>query len=283
MPTTSAQKINIKGRKSELISFTWEDMELFSAASHDLSPLHCSKDYARNTSFGSPILFGMLAEIACLGKQQKRNNYRLSKVKVEFSQAMYPEVEYQLNITEDLPHRATVKIYDDHRLMLKLVTQFQPGPTSAPEKMLNYSTFADHIPNILIRRESAHLQESDLVAGYTVAGDYVPDLEKMRLLIERFNLSEKGMDARQIATILWQSYLAGMELPGRQSLCGKMSLNFEQVIAPTQPQFSYQAKVLFYDSSLHLIKIGAELVSQQTSWATGQLQIFFRTDFSTDS
>lgn len=262
-----------KKTKSKPISFTWEDMELFSAASHDVNPLHCSDEYARKTPYVQRVCYGILGAIACLGYLQQRSNCILSKIKVEFYEIIYPNLTYKLEIIDDLPKKVTIRLYDSQKLLLKLVAHFQTGKSGKLVDLDENSTWQ------LFRQESVHLKPSNLVTDYTVEGEYGVEQSHFRSLIRRFNLSEKGIAEIQLVTLLWSSYLVGMELPGKQALFTELSLNFEPLVEIKTPRLSYNAKITDFNPKYSLVNIQVELRCQQNLLATGKIQAMVRPGF----
>lgn len=249
------------------ICLTVEDMELFRAASHDINPLHCSEEYARKTPFIQRVCYGILGTIACLGHLQQRTSFVLSKIKIQFSRAVYHQIDYQVEIIDDFPQQATIRLYDGQKLLLKLSVHFQTGESKILEGNVTWKSPL---------REPVHLKASDLTKDYTVEGEYAPELTKMRSLIQRFDLSDKGITEIQLVALLWSSYLVGMELPGRQALFSELSLDFEPLHESNDPQLSYTAKVTSFNPKFGLINSQVELMCQKTLLATGKTLVMVR-------
>ncbi|MGB7439931.1 MAG: SDR family NAD(P)-dependent oxidoreductase [Coleofasciculaceae cyanobacterium] len=261
MQESTGHKNQVKKVTSKSICLTWEDMELFRAASHDVNPLHCSEEYARKTPFIRRVGYGILGTIACLGHLQQRTGFVLSKIKIQFSRAVYPQIDYQVEIVDDFPQQATIKLYDGQKLLLKLIAHFQTGKSRILEENVAWKSPL---------REPVHLKASDLNKDDTVEGEYAVELAKMRSLIQRFNLSEKGIAEIQLVALLWSSYLVGMELPGRQALFSELSLDFEPLLESNDPQLSYTAKVTSFNPKFGMINSQVELMCQKTLLATGK-------------
>jgi hypothetical protein len=101
-------------RSSHRVSFAAEELALFSDASHDRNPLHCSADYARRTPFGEPVVFGVLAALASLGRLRDRPHQSIDKLQVEFRDALAVGVDYQLEL-EESADRAKLTLADGRR------------------------------------------------------------------------------------------------------------------------------------------------------------------------
>jgi hypothetical protein len=109
------------------VRFTTQDLELFSAASHDRNPLHISEEYARTTPYGEPVVFGILGALAALGHLPDRHGMVLADVSLEFRNPMNVGVNYRIEEGETSGQQSVVKIYDAERLMMKAVFTFLPG------------------------------------------------------------------------------------------------------------------------------------------------------------
>lgn len=82
------------------VSFTSDDMRLFSAASYDNNPLHMSADYARRTPFGEPVVFGILGTLAALGCLSPLPGQTLTQVTVDFRNPLFVGISYTAQVTE---------------------------------------------------------------------------------------------------------------------------------------------------------------------------------------
>lgn len=242
------------------IRFTHDDLLLFSAASHDRNPLHLSNDYTRKTAYGRPVVFGVLAALACLGQLTARPAHTLARIVLEFGSPLFPGIDYVLAISEDSAEQASARLYDGQRVVLKLSATFQPG--------LSPAHTATTTPPA--RTEAADWPIGTLVTGVSVDGMYAPDGEQLAALIERWQLTGKGVEPAQLAALLWSSYLVGMELPGRRALFARLMLSWEQ---PLPTIFAYTARVRAFDQRFNLLRLDVRLEAEGGA-AHGELRSF---------
>ena len=148
------QGVPSSSQRTTTVTFTAQDLSLFSAASHDLNPLHISESYARATPYGEPVVFGMLGALAALGQLQERNNRVLQRISLEFRNPLAVGVSYRFEVTDLSTDQSVVKLYDAARLMLKATFTFVAGHAAPPS--MTY-------PWIALRAESADLKREDVV------------------------------------------------------------------------------------------------------------------------
>lgn len=248
------------------ISFSLDDLELFSLASHDRNPLHLSTDYARKTPFANRVVFGVLGSLFALGHIQNRPGYQLAKVTLDFSAPLFTGISYSLKIVDSSAEKAVVRIFDGRRLMSKVTAHFRPGK---PSRFTEFKPYAS-------RTEAALLLAQDLQETLAFDDTYCPDGKALRDLADRFQLEDKGIGEVEIATLLWASYFVGMELPGCQALFSKLTLNFNEVATMLTPPLSYQAALSRFDDRYHLLQTEAQLAVDTTPVATAAIQAFIR-------
>ncbi|HHP7245824.1 MAG TPA: SDR family NAD(P)-dependent oxidoreductase [Elainellaceae cyanobacterium] len=248
------------------ICFSPDDLELFSKASHDRNPLHLSDNYARKTPFANRVVFGILGGLACLGHLKERPGLRLSKIVLEFPAPLFVNLPYSLEITETSPEKATVKVFDGRRQMSKMTAYFRTG---------DLIKLKDGIPQAA-RTEALLLTESDLAAKLQIEESYYPNIDKLRELINHLKLVNKGVGEVEIATLLWTSYLVGMELPGCQALFSKLTLNFEDFLPTVAPALSYTASLIQFDDRYNLLRTKIKLAANGMLLAVGDIQSFVR-------
>ena len=104
---------------------------MFSAASHDRNPLLISEEYARATPYGEPVVFGIVGALAALGQLPQQEERVLQRVELEFRNPLTVGMPYLVKVGEPSTDRASVRLYDAARLMLKATFRFLPGPKQA--------------------------------------------------------------------------------------------------------------------------------------------------------
>lgn len=251
---------------SRNISFSSDDVDLFSQASHDKNPLHLCEDYARKTPFSNRVVFGILGSLSSLKYIQDRPNLQLSKLSLDFSAPLYINSVYSLEIVETFPKKSVIRLYDGRRLISRTIAYFKTGK---PRKIKAINSEPS-------RTEPAILSALELVEGLQSRGAYSPDFKALQILENRLNLETKGVGILEIAILLWASYFVGMELPGRQALFAKLRLNFEDLSLPVDKPIDYVGTLASFDDRYNLSDIDADLTSNGVSLAKAEIQAFLR-------
>jgi len=255
MATSSSETLSL--------SFSKEESELFSSASHDRNPLHCSELYARKTAFAEPVVFGALGTLACLGCLSDRPDQIIEKLSIDFFDALRLGTEYQLSI-DDREHDATLKLHDGRKTLMHIDVQFQAGQVET-------GSTAEVSPP---RSEAADRGPSDLQPGTHVTGIYVPAQDPLRALMRRYRLAEKGFGSAEVSALCLASFLVGMEFPGLRALFSRLLL--ENAGGGGLP-VRYEAKVLTYDQRFDQLRTQVRLFTAEREFATLRLDAFVRT------
>jgi NAD(P)-dependent dehydrogenase (short-subunit alcohol dehydrogenase family) len=245
------------------LTFTPEEMALFSAASHDRNPLHVSAGYARKTAYGEPVVFGALAALAALGRLPARPGRTLAALEAEFRDAIAVGVSYELEV-ESEGDRAVAELLDGRRTLMRLEARFTAG---APPDF--------RAPGRAGRAEAADRQPGDLAPGVAVTGSYAPERGALPALHARYGLLERGVGERDTALLCLASYVVGMELPGQRALFARLA--FE--LPPADGDLiDYRATVTGYDERFELARLEVALASHGRPLGSLRLQAFVRAD-----
>jgi NAD(P)-dependent dehydrogenase (short-subunit alcohol dehydrogenase family)/acyl dehydratase len=252
------------------------DMELFSAASHDRNPLHRSAVYARRSPFGQPVVFGVLAALACLGRLGSRVGQTLSSLDLEFRTPLFPGVAYAVDTLELTPRRHEITVLDGSQVVQRAGVTFRDGePDGLPASPAPES--ANHV-------ESMDREVGDLVPGMEVGGRYAPDWSSTRRLMEQFQPPVSGVGASHVAALLWSSYLVGMELPGRRALFVRLSLRFDEAGRTRAGEpLEYLARVRTVNRRSLLLTADVRLGGADAPWASGEVSALIRPDVAAPS
>lgn len=247
------------------IRFSAEDVELFSAASHDASPLHLSEEYARRTPYGQPVLFGVLTGLACIGRFQDRADRHASRVTMEFAKPMFAGIDYSLKLVQQAGDMSMARVYDGRDLALKVTVDFHNGNNGSP---------AAEIPAI---PQGAQQDDGEILSpGFETHGTYLPAWERVNAVMNRLGLTSKGLDRSQIAALMWCSYFVGMKVPDGRGLFSGVSLQFARPNRANHDALNYGAKVLAYDRRFDLLRVAVTLRSSDSGVAGGEVRAFVR-------
>ncbi len=255
--------------ESASVLFTKEDVVQFSEASHDRNPLHLSEEYARATPYGEPVVFGVLGVLAALGRLADRPHHRLEQLSVEFRNPLTVGIPYRLELSAASADGNTVKLYDATRLMMKATFRFAPRETSTQSMSLQEAP---------PRSDAADRAKADLAPGTTVKGVYGPRADAFAQIMTRWGLFAKGATTRQIAAMMWTSFLVGMELPGQRAVFWRLLVSFHPEWERSSGPFHYEAVVQEFDDRYDLLRTSGTLSSGQTAGATAQMWAFVRQD-----
>src|SRR5690242_17482784 len=92
--------------------FERADLELFGAASQDRNPLHLSDDYAHKTTYGEPVVFGVLGALAGLAQLPPRPGSELSSLRTEFRHPLVTGVDYRVDVDNISVDTYRIRILD---------------------------------------------------------------------------------------------------------------------------------------------------------------------------
>ncbi|MNW26214.1 General stress protein 39 [compost metagenome] len=259
----------IQDRTRNTLRFTLEDLDLFAQASHDWSPLHADDEYAYRTPYGARIAYGVQEELACLAALPDRQGYSLAQVTVEFLHPLFVDFDYEVITVSSGPEISEFRIYEGERLLVMGKALFRPGVPLEPS-----SAGAP----IQARLKPAEFGADDLYKGRVAEGSYWPTGEALEMWMRRLRLREKGIGSIQVAALMWQTYLAGMELPGKHSLCQKLNMRFVETAGDRDlvAELIFRAEVAGYDARFNRMKAQAQLSAGGRTVAEAEVQAFLR-------
>ena len=254
---------------TDKIRFTSDDLDLFSSASGDRNPLHCSAEYARRTAYGKPVVFGVLAGLYTLSRLNQQQTRRVQQIILGFAGAMFTDIDYTLHVTHDDADSAILELRDGSRVMLTVDVVFEQCEAAA--------TF-DPGHSLFPCCEPADRTFCDLTTDLSLTGAYRPALDDLRLLIDRLDLSDIGIDEVQLGTLLWASYIVGMELPGERALFGRLAIDFGARSLRSAGPLEYTAEVVAVDERFEMLRYRAAILTNSTHWADVEVWSFVRRD-----
>jgi NAD(P)-dependent dehydrogenase (short-subunit alcohol dehydrogenase family)/acyl dehydratase len=243
------------------------DQDLFAAASHDRNPLHMSPDYAHRTTFGKPVVFGVLTALTAMRSLPERRDASLASVTLNFAELVLLGVNYSVRF-EDSRGRVKMTVKDAGRRVLTASLEFRSTTRRSGSKPVTSGN--EPVP-AAVKREFEGLHP-----GVLVEGRYSPSEVPFQMLLDRGGLEEKGVQATEIATLLWASYLVGMELPGERALFARLKVAFE----PSEGggPIQYEAHVENVDERFDLVNIKARLAREGSPLAVVEIGAYVRRD-----
>jgi NAD(P)-dependent dehydrogenase (short-subunit alcohol dehydrogenase family) len=258
---------------SRRIRFSEHDLEIFSAASGDVNPLHLSPGYASRTVYGQRVVFGALGAAACLGHVAIPAGFRVVHMAAGFHRPMFLDVDYQVQLAST-EGRVEVRLLDGSVHVLSLTLAWQPGdpPQAGPGA-------APPTNGLFKCPEPALYQESDLQPGLRAAGPYCPSVPALEELCARWQITASRF---LVEVLLWASYTVGMEIPGKQALFSKLALNFtgepHDVTA-----VDYESTVRTVDRRTGQVRLDAALLVDGRPVVSGECWSFIRPSLAVSS
>jgi NAD(P)-dependent dehydrogenase (short-subunit alcohol dehydrogenase family)/acyl dehydratase len=245
------------------ISFTEQDLALFSEASGDRNPLHLSQEYARSTSYGQPVVFGCLGAMACLSHIHLPAGWSATSLEASFLRPMFIDVMYRVE-TSRKPGRWEARLFDGSAAVVSLKLKAKLSQT-------NKGPVETAVPSVFERVEAAVRPRESIVPGLAISGKYGCDAAALAALAARW-----GVVDRLLPTLLsWGSYLIGMELPGESALFSKLVLHFHET-ARSSAAMNYQVSVTSVDSRFGLVEMEISLSAGASPIASGQCWSYIR-------
>ncbi|WP_206326773.1 SDR family NAD(P)-dependent oxidoreductase [Streptomyces sp. S3(2020)] len=195
-----------------------EDIRRFAAASGDANPLHTDADYAARTSFGRPIAHGALVTLYALAAlPARRTPRRLTGVAARFHAPAYPDQTYR-RTAERTEDGFRVQVTDGTRLLLDLTVTTPAGRTPADAPADVPGPRRTTAATVTAERAGPGRRHR---AGCPAAAD------QWRELLRDIGTHAAGISLRHALPLGWASYLAGMEVPGRDALVSGLSVHYD--------------------------------------------------------
>ncbi len=243
-------------------------VELFADASGDRNPLHLSDEYARRTSYGEPVVFGMLGVLACLGALPPRAGSTLARLVVDFPSPMFTSVDYVARVDGGNTDAPKVRLYDGRRVVAKLSARFRAGQPPSPRWEARPLSLA-----ALVRTDA------ELAPGVAFSGPYAPEPAAIDRLVDRWALAERGIGPLHVLALAGASYLVGMEMPGERALFARAEVDFSD--EPAQPVIAprYSGRVAAFDERFAMVDLEVDLrdaSSERPPLARALLRAFAR-------
>ena len=247
------------------ISFTEQDLTLFSASSGDRNPLHLSAAYARGTAYGQPLIFGCLGAIACLSQIVLPEGSEIRWLQAEFLRPVFAGVSYNI-VASRVGDKWVSRLMDGSLPVVVLTVE----PASREGTMVEASA----LPPFFEHSEAVVRDESEIAPGLTITGRHSCDPVALEALGTRFSgISRHPWTSAVFACC---SYLIGMELPGESALFYSLVLGFAGTL-PRQPvALRYEASVQSVNHQIGLARIDISLFLDDRRIASGQAGSFIR-------
>jgi len=256
------------------IRFQAEDLELFSAASHDRNPLHLSASYSRRTPFAQPVVQGVLAALATLSVAPEREGGVLDSASFLFRNPVFAGIDYPVAVVARQPHEVRVSLGDSGRTLLTANFRFRAGQPSPPADF----PAIDRGPVEADRRGPA-----DLVPGLALEFPYAPCPDALGRLVARWGLARKGLGQGEIGALLCCSYIIGMKLPGERALFSQLKIQFPPRPLGLESGWNIHAEVGEFDDRFQRLAVRATIGPAASASAEADLSAYVRNEPPTTS
>jgi NAD(P)-dependent dehydrogenase (short-subunit alcohol dehydrogenase family)/acyl dehydratase len=247
------------------LQFGEEHLRCFSAASLDFNPSHLSESYARRTSSGQRVVYGILGLLASLRYIRLPAQHIPSEVRIDFKGPLFLNVDYTISVEQEDSSGAKVVLRDGSASLLRARLRFQNGAAGA-------ATLPE--TGIAARQTSRTLDGSDLERLPAFQGTYSPGRASYQKLLELLG-ADSGIwgDALPLAA-LCSSYMTGMELPGERAIYSGLRLKIprQQIRTP----FTFHIAVDSYDTQFGLTQAQFALADATGTWADGRISAIAR-------
>lgn len=239
--------------------FSTLDIARFAAWSHDRNPLHVDPEMARRTYFGGPIVHGMLTVIGAL----RHTGTRTRGLDIEFTGAVKPDVTCEVSAEHTDSSAVVVRSADGVLVRIRasedVRTTFDTSWTST----------ADLDRAACPRDDASRLDGKQLQAAVEVSRRY-PTTE---VPVE---YTGRGLAPVQARVLALCSYVVGMELPGRDALFTRASLEFAPGLADSS-ELLYRARITRYDTQFRLLEVRIDIATTDARpVAAGTLRSYVR-------
>lgn len=253
------------------VSFPHETLAQFGEASGDRSPLHCDESYASRTPFGQAIIHGSLTLLAMVARTPLAAGSNPLALDAVYRQAVLPDRPYTIEMrSAEGGWKIELRDGDASFLTATLRAADPPAPAARP----------DRVPGPMAQ-ESATPSAEELAGAPSAFSEYRPDIEGLMSLAHTY--SGGGEVSPALAAALgWISYVPGMELPGRHSMCRRVKLRVEGG-GEAAESLASASRVEMFDDRTALMRVSGALFRDGAALAESTLGIHWRRNPETDT
>jgi NAD(P)-dependent dehydrogenase (short-subunit alcohol dehydrogenase family) len=241
------------------IRFGEEHLRCFAAASLDFNPLHLSEDYARKTSSGERVIYGILGFLACLKGLSLLRGQVPSTIRIDFKAPLALDVEYTIASKQENSGGATVAIMDGSATAMRVQLQFcagLPETTALPEF------------GVAPLAEARILRDADFQKGLSFRGSYAPGRRAYLELLELLEIDRGRWGDSLLIAALCTSYVTGMELPGESATYAGLRLRLQ----PGSPSpADFEISVQDYHPHFGMVRLKFSIAGASGIFAEGEI------------
>lgn len=226
------------------VVFGQAELAEFAEASHDRNPLHVSEEYARATTYGEPVVYGVLAALPLLGTGAPGPHETVRAIELSFVRPVFTGRAYQV-AAEREGDRHTARLLDVDGPAVKAVVTYGRGELEESGEPV--------VPDG-VQRCPLDPHYSEFETGRHEDGDYRAG-PAAATLTTRYGLLQAGLGSGDIEALLWASFYSGMRVPGRQALLSRIRVDLPQKRPGAGAGMRYRAEISRLDSRMHLVQV----------------------------
>jgi NAD(P)-dependent dehydrogenase (short-subunit alcohol dehydrogenase family)/acyl dehydratase len=181
----------------------------FRDLSCDDNPLHCDPLYARKTQFGEPILFGVAAILAALGRVFAGRQISLHHLKAAFLRPILLDREYRVEATP-------TDVAGGYRITISQAAHVHVR--------ISLSLGADRMAGSAVGRAPADWPPPGAADAEPSRMRYAMNWRSYDGFCRCFALPADLLSAGQLTALVWSSYYVGTINPGTQALFTTLEL-----------------------------------------------------------
>ncbi|RDI31770.1 bifunctional acetaldehyde-CoA/alcohol dehydrogenase [Lentzea flaviverrucosa] len=197
-----------------------DDLSWFAESCGDLNPLHLDPDYAARSGFGAEVAQGALTVLHALAHLSTEDAMSVRRVRARFHAPVYPGQSYSLDVGSAENGNIRLEISDSGQPVATVDAGL--GDTNSAEVGEVRVGSGDR------GEEVADRAPAELQAGQRIPVSYRSGPGDFAGLLGHIRSGVREEVARLLG---WASYLAGMEVPGRQSLISSLTVEFDPAAA----------------------------------------------------
>ncbi|MEU7481595.1 bifunctional acetaldehyde-CoA/alcohol dehydrogenase [Lentzea sp. NPDC042327] len=193
-----------------------DDLGRFAGSSGDLNPLHLDADYASRSGFGAEVAQGALTVLHAVAGLPPQDAAAVRRVRARFHAAVYPAQSYSLDVARTGNGGVRLEVSDGGQPVATVDVEL--GGT------VGAGVGAVRVGSGERRQQAADRVPAELRVGQRIPVSYRSDPGDFTSLLDRIGSGVREEVARLLG---WASYLAGMEVPGRQSLISSLTVELD--------------------------------------------------------
>ncbi len=226
--------------------FTDDDLELFQELSHDRSPIHWDRAYARRTPLGAPVVYGIAAVVFGLGLWANGRSFTLKTIKGRFNRALYTGIDYEYRINEK-GEKVEIRLMRKASVLMEFAFEWEDrkglDDYDAAEFENGFSPMCRANTDPVVPPDQHDIK-------------YSCNPQALDQFQSRYQLAPGQLPYAQLLALLWSSYQVGMVWPGSQALYTSFAMRFDAML-PDRPVLELEQLGYQFDDRFDMATINA--------------------------